>query len=304
MPLVTLSDWIETTRRHMTSGRQNERNVLASGYTAGSGTLTVANPLGGIVAGTRLSVGLNVLYVTAVSSVGLSASVIGGQEGSTDANASAGALVRVNPTVTDFEITEALAADLSDLSAPATGLFRVATSTLAAAYSTALMGMDLVGLAATLTEVEEVRWLSGSDATNWVALQQLNWTLERDANVTSFPSGLGLLINDSAGVPNGATIQVVYRAGFTPVYVPTDALSVTGLPATAYDLPPIGAAMRLMFPREAKRNETKTQGDTRRAGEVPPGALLNSARGLAAWRSQRIASEMQRLLARYPSRRW
>ncbi len=305
MPLVTLADWVEATRRHTTSGRQNERNTLGANYTAGSGTLTLAGPLGGIVPGSRISIGLNVFYVSAVSAVGLVATVIGGQEGSTDVNASTGALVRVNPTVTDFEIVEALAADLADLSSPTAGLYGVAALTLVAPYSRSLVGMELTPYSDVIISILEVRWMGDlTDQSDWVTLNQIDYTFQDPGDPAAFPSGKGLLINGGACIANGAIVQVVATVGFTAPVALTDPLSATGLPTTAYDLPPIGAAMRLIFPREVRRNETKTQGDTRRAGEVPPGAILNSARGLAAFRATRIQSEMQRLLARYPSRRW
>jgi hypothetical protein len=303
MALVTLSDWVEATRRHLTSGRQNERNVLNASYTAGSGTITLVNALGGIVPGARISIGLNVLYVTAVTPTGSAASVIGGQEGSVDANASSGALVRVNPTVTDFDIAEALSADLADLSSPGNGLWQMVGVTLPAPYDASLAGVDLSGYTTNFIDVYDVRYRYGLDTTNWVSLDQFLWRLDRSSDVTGFPSGYGVLITPGF-VPPGSSLHVVLRTGFTPLSALTDPIANTGLQPTAYDLPPIGAAMRLMMPREAARNETKTQGDTRRAGEVPAGAVLNSARGLAAWRAQRLQAESDRLVAIWPQKRW
>ena len=80
-------------------------------------------------------------------------------------------------------------------------------------------------------------------------------------------------------------------------------VSVTGLQPSATDLPPIGAAIRLMAGREIKRNFTESQGDTRRSTEVPPGAIAQSANGLARLRQTRIAAEAARLHALYPSYR-
>jgi len=66
--------------------------TLASNYTAGSGTLAVASATGYPTTGNfRIIVGTNILLVTAVS--GTTFTVTGGQEGTTDANASSGAAV-------------------------------------------------------------------------------------------------------------------------------------------------------------------------------------------------------------------
>ena len=78
------------------------------------------------------------------------------------------------------------------------------------------------------------------------------------------------------------------------------ALSTTGLQASAYDLPPLGAAIRLMSGREIKRNFTETQGDSRRATEVPAGAVQQSSTGLKLLRAQRIVAECARLNSLYP----
>ena len=55
-----------------------------------------------------------------------------------------------------------------------------------------------------------------------------------------------------------------------------------------------------MSGREIKRNFTESQGDTRRASEVPPGAILQSSRQLQVLRVQRIAAKAARLDAMYP----
>ena len=56
-----------------------------------------------------------------------------------------------------------------------------------------------------------------------------------------------------------------------------------------------------MAGREIKRNFTESQGDTRRAGEVAPGAVMQSSRNLQILRQQRITAESARLDALYPN---
>lgn len=293
--MATLATWIAETRRHLMSGRQAERNVLQSNYTPGGGSLTLTNPLGGIVPGARLAIGLNVFYVAAVNNTGLQITVIGGQEGSTDAAATAGALVWVNPRFTDFEIVEALRADLGDLSAPDNGLFRVAVEDFSyehAVHSYAFLNgeevIDLIDVRVTDPD---------NSAEGWLVLPKWQWRLDRTA--WGFANGLHLM---APVARTGWTLRVTYRTPFTFPADMTDSLDVTGLLSTAWDIPPIGAAARLMMPREVKRNFTEAQADSRRAAEVPPGAVLGSARALMAWRQQRIVAEAARLTAVYPDR--
>ena len=60
----------------------------------------------------------------------------------------------------------------------------------------------------------------------------------------------------------------------------TTALSTTGLHLEAYDLPALGAALRLMSSRPIRREFLDEQGSSRSAEEVPPGAISASMRDL------------------------
>lgn len=297
--MTTASDWCEATRRLLLSGLQAERNSLAADYTAGSGTLQFSAALGGIAPGIRISIGLNTFYVRTVNQAGQSATVFGGQEGSTDANAATAAIVRVAPRFTDFEILDALNGDLSSLSSPDSGLYQVKAASLT--YSNGTIGYDLSGVTDVI-DIIDVRVQTNSSFKDWPRLNQSDWRLDRSADTSVFASGLALQVWDGgyAGLP----VRVIYRAPFTPLATLAADVATTGLPATAYDLPAWGAALRLMAPREVKRNFTESQPDTRRAGEVPAGAVAGSYRGIAALRAQRINEEKARLTAANPPRRW
>jgi hypothetical protein len=292
----TVQTWVDRTRSHLMSGRGEERNLLAAGYTAGSGLLVFSNALGGIVPGSRISVGLNTFYVSAINETGSTATVIGAQEGTTDANASLGALVRVSPRFTDAEIFNALRDELSDLSAPDNGLFHIAVVDLTYVPATGIYeiaGDDLIDL-------YEVRYLPTTVGANWGVLPKSIYRLDRFGSLLTAFATLALL---DAVPPTGSTLRALVRRAFTIPTALSDLCTTTNLPSTAWDIPPLGAAMRLVAPREVKRNFNESQGDTRRAGEVPPGAVANSFRPLAAMRMQRIQAEAARLTARYPDRR-
>jgi hypothetical protein len=297
--MATVQDWIESTRSLLMSGQQGERNSLATPYTPGDPTLTLTGSLGGIVPGVRLAIGTNTFYVRSVSQAGLSATVFGAQEGTTDAAAAAGALVWVGPRFTDAEILGALLSELSDLSGPGNGLFAMASVDVT--YANGIIGYDLTGVT-DLIDVYELRAQASGTGRDWPAVPKQQWRLDRASNTTVFPSGLALSIFAPAWA--GLIVRVVYRRGFTaPTTTATD-LTTTGLPATAWDIPPLGAALRLVAPREIKRNFTEAQGDTRRSSEVSAGSVQGSYRGIAALRAARIQSEAERLMARWPDKRW
>jgi hypothetical protein len=64
----------------------------------------------------------------------------------------------------------------------------------------------------------------------------------------------------------------------------------------------LGAQIRVMAGREVKRNFTESQGDTRRAEEVPAGAVGGSILNLQRLRRDRIQAEAARLNRQYPIR--
>lgn len=293
--MTTGSDWINATRSYLMSGYTENRNQLASAYTAGSGTLTFKHSMDGIRAGARLSIGTNTFYVWSVS--GQTATVSAGEDGSTDASASVNALVRVSPRFTDDEIWKQLTADLADLSSPSSGLFGIGTVDLT--YNAIVNGYDLTSIAQDMISIYEVKYLTPGPQLDNPRIHTAGWRLNRNAITTQFPSGMSIQLFEPA-YP-GYNLRVVYRKYFTMPTTTAANVNATGLLPSAQDLPPLGAAIRLMSGREVKRNFTESQGDTRRASEVAPGAILQSSRNLQILRQQRITAESARLDALYPN---
>lgn len=297
LQMSTGQNWIDQTRNYLLSGFVEQRNKLDSNYTAGSGTITLLYPMGDIRAGSTLSIGTNTFYVWAVSNQ--TATVSGGESGTTDTSATSGTIVRVNPRFTDNDIWNALNDDLADLSSPINGLYQM--STVDFNYNPVLVGYDLGSIADNFIDLYEVKHLSPGPSHDNRRIPKAKIRINRDANLSQFASGFGMQLFDS-GFP-GYNVRVLYKAPLTmPTSTSTD-LSTTGLLASAYDLPPLGAAIRLMAGREIKRNFTETQGDTRRASEVGAGAVMQSANGLKQLRQQRISSEAARLDTLYPTYR-
>jgi len=293
--MTTGNDWIGTTRSYLMNGYAENRNKLAVAYTAGGSTLTFSYTPDGIRAGARLSIGLNTFYVWSVENQ--VAHVSGGEDGSIDANAAVGSIVRVAPRFTDDEIWKALSGDLNDLSSPSSGLFGIGTVDLT--YNAIVNGYDLGPVSDSLLSIYEVKYLTPGPQLDNPRIHTNGWRLNRNAITTQFPSGLSMQLFEPA-YP-GYNLRVVYRSLLTMPTTTLANVSSTGLLPSAQDLPPIGAAIRLMSGREIKRNFTEGQGDTRRASEVPPGAIMQSSRNLQILRQQRIAAEAARLDALYPN---
>jgi hypothetical protein len=277
------------------NGFVENRNKLSQAYAAGDTTLVFSYPIDGIRPGARLSIGTNTFYVWAIS--GQTATVSGGDDGSTDIAASAGALVRVSPRFTDDEIWKMLTSDLADLSSPSSGLFGIGTVDLT--YNAIVNGYDLTSIAQDMISIYEVKYLTPGPQLDNPRIHTTGWRLNRNANTSQFPSGMSLQLFEPA-YP-GYNVRVVYRKYFSMPTTAAANVNASGLLPSAQDLPPIGAAIRLMAGREIKRNFTESQGDTRRATEVPPGAIMQSSRNLQILRQQRITAESARLDALYPN---
>ena len=125
-----------------------------------------------------------------------------------------------------------------------------------------------------------------------------SWRLRRNRDTSSFSSGLALILY--SGAWPGQTVTVSYKAPFTSITNAATARSATGLAATAYDLPPLGAAMALMTTTPIRREFLDAQGTSRMADEVPPGAISASFRDLMGRRRARVEAEAARLVSQYP----
>jgi hypothetical protein len=123
--------------------------------------------------------------------------------------------------------------------------------------------------------------------------------LLRDMPTSDFASG-NVLVFDSP--VRAGSVRVIYKAPYGQFSAESDTVASVGGTDTLDDLLSIGAQMRLVAPREVKRNFTESQGDTRRAEEVPSGAVANSMIQLQRLRRDRIQAEAARLNRQHPIR--
>jgi hypothetical protein len=297
---MLVSDMVDICRnRYLLGGAIEQRNKLAAAYTAGQTTLAFQYDLRGIAAGCRIAVGGNTFYVWAVDTSSNTATVQGGESGSTDANADLGAIVQVNPRYTQDNIFDAINEEILDLGSPQTGLYQIQRTTVV--YNPSRVGYDLPGVT-DITQIVEVRVDQPDQFMRTPRLDSHMYSLERNYSTTDNSSGFSIKIK-GGGWP-GRNVNILYRAPFTP-YTSTSVDALTsGLTSSMLDIPSLGAAIRLLSGREVRRNQIEAQGDTRRAEEVGPGAQAASWRGIAALRQARISAEVAKLSAANPSRMW
>jgi len=292
---MTAQGWIDQTRDMLLSGYVEELLQLASGVDSSVTTLPVTGAANsGIVAGVVIEIDTEAMYVTAVS--GTDVSVIRGYGGSSPAVHTASDIVRISPKFPAYRIMDALNDDLRDLSTPDNGIFQMKTTSFT--YNASQDGYNLSGL--TNETVQSIYSVTYADPIPVEAREpEINsWKLKRNRDTTAFDSGMALVLY-GPGWP-GKKVTVSYKSPLTLVTSTSDAKSATGLQSTAYDLPPLGAALALMSTAPIRREFLDAQGMPRRAEEVPPGAISASLRDLRVRRETRLASEASRLASMYP----
>lgn len=292
--MTTAQTLVDETRRILYSNQISESNRLNGAITSNATSLALKYSLGTAqLRGAVLAIDLEEIRVWEYS--GNSITVCErGVNGTTAAAHSDLAYVEVQPKFSPFRVLNAINEDLDDLSSPGNGLFQVKTVDLT--YNPVIQGYNLSNATA-VTDIAFVKYSTPGPSKYFPVIR--NWRLDRNMNSSDFTSTFALQVLDSAypGLP----IHVGYKAPFTRfTNLTDDAQSVAGLPSTANDLPPLGAAIRLMAGREIKRNFTESQFDPKREQDVPAGAVLRSYQGLVAVRQQRIRAEALRLAVQYP----
>lgn len=285
------SDLVNETRSHLYSGTRPEINVLTTTINSSVATLDLTYAAGGAQKGAVIWIDLEAMYVFFLS--GTTLSVKRGYLGTVAAAHTAGALVEINPPWSDFQILRAVNQEIDSFSSPRHGLYQMKTVDLT--FTTAV-GYDLTAVT-DLIDVYDVRYKDYGSFYAWPRVGR--WVLARNQSTADFASGFALFIE--GGVAPGRPIRVQYKAKFATLTALATDLNTTGLPVTAYDIPPLGAAARLVAPREVTRSRLDAQPEPRRAEEVPPGTARQAAGGLLALRNQRLAEESARLSAHFPN---
>lgn len=283
----TLNDLIEETRAHLIGNANDRYNLLASDVDALTTTLPMVNAVDLIGDGVRVDIGTETMYVWAANSSSGSLSVRRADGGSTATTHSAQDLVRINPRWTGWRILQAINSEILGLSSA--GLFQVKTQRIA--WVTCQLAYELPVDCVELYSV--VRIGSRFPARNPVE----NASQVMDPTVTS---GKLLYVNDRWLCP-GDTLLVTYRAGLSQLSALTDSVAATtGLPESALDIVPMGAALRLDSGQAIERTNYDSLSDTAAANATHTSDMLNSPSLIRALRQSRIAEEKRALRRAWP----
>lgn len=292
--MTTVQQVIDRTRSRLTSGqREGVNSLLTAVASTATTTLAFARDLGTIAPGSILSAGLERMLVWEEDRDARTVVVERGYQGTTKRSSIATTeIIRVDARFDDFAIVEAINDELASF--PAEGLFRVAAKTFTA-NSTGVLTYDFA--VSDVREIVRVQYDSSATANHWPDIREFD--LLRD--LADF-TGDALRLYRS--VEQGRSIRVHYFTSFTSVAAATDAVeTVAGLPATAVDILPLGAALRLVPPEEVARSDRRSASGSRQEGAVPPGSVARSAGSLVALRDRRVRFEASALRKQWPRRR-
>jgi hypothetical protein len=232
------------------------------------------------------------MYIWATDSGTKTLTVERGFNGTTAASHTADEIITVSPRFPRAQVLEAVNDEIRDLSSPLNGLFQVKTLDIDYNGSDTMINLTNVTEIIDLLSVS-VRYM----VDDYPVARKVR--LVRDVPTDDFASGYALRFDQ--GVFPGR-LRIVYKAPYVTASTESSDINTTGgIQDTVTDIVAIGAQLRLMSPREIKRNFTESQGDTRRAAEVPAGAVGGSTTNLQRLRRDRIQAEAARLKRSYPT---
>ena len=290
--MTTAATVIDRTLRQLLSGTVEPRNKLASTINSSATSITVTYPLEGLRAAQICEIDSELMYIWSVDSGTKTMVVERGFNGTTAAAHTANAIIIINPRFPRAQMLEAMNDEVSDLSSPLNGLFQI--KTLDIDYNGSDVMIDLAGI----TSIIDILTVSVRYMTDDYPVAR-KVRLIRDVPTDDFPSGYALRFDQ--GVFPGR-LRIVYKAAYAPVTTEaTDVNTTCGIQDSVLDIVTLGTQIRLMAPREIKRNFTESQGDTRRGEEVTSGAIGNSIQNLQRLRRDRIQAEAARLIRGYPT---
>lgn len=304
MARYTVNNVIERVRRQLNSSLRHEFNVLSVSANQTDTTLTLQYDLTPAVrAGAIISIGYELMRVTAVNSSLKQITVIRGWHDSSAESHDAGDELLINPRFTRFDIFDAL---IDELSSWETELYRVVSyqwtvdedqDTIEVPYEYE----DAVGL------VQVYRQWTASDSTAWPSIK---FRLQRGVvggwDAVSASGMLIRLVTKDNHVPAGK-IHALIAMPFDiaePLSESSNLVSILGLSPSQVDLLVQGIKLRLLTDDENIRG-SRLGADVSRMDAVNPiNATTEMVQTARANYIRRYQEEVTKLRARYPMKAW
>jgi len=290
--MSTVGTVIDRTIRQLMSGTVEERNKTVGALTTTTTSISFQYDLNGMRAGGVIQIDNELMYVWEVFSGSKTVTVERAWNGTTAAAHASGAVAIVDPKFPRSQIIEAINAEIDDLSSPMNGLYQIKSLELNYNGTWNMINLPTTDKIIDLVSVT-VRYI----ATDYPKITRCR--LIRDLPNDDFSAGYAIRFDEQV---RAGRMIVVYKAPFTNVTTEAQNLqNIAGFPTTAEDILMMGAQIRLVSPREVKRNFTESQGDTRRSEEVPTGSVSSSINNIIRMRRDRITAEAARLARQYPT---
>lgn len=289
--VTTVSQLIEETRRLIYGSQRMSQNRLAgTGMTNSTPTLTLEFDVQDAVRGSILAIDDELMWVITSDPSSKLVTVMRGHLGTTAATHAVGAIIEVNPRFPRIYIKRTLQQEIDSWG---TRLYKVTTQNIP--FSSASRIYDL-GIS-NFISVLDVKLSAYPGRTT--RSSPYRWTVLRDMDTVEFASGSAFeFLGD---YPTTGTVRIKVAQKFD-VSSWTDATDVEtlGIATSMLDIPPIGAAWRLMSAKEIGRTNMQAQPEPRRSEEVPAGHIASVAAQLKKLRDDRIDEERWTLMQRYP----
>jgi len=290
--MSTVGTVVDRTLRQLMSGTVEELNKTVGALTAASTSIVFQYDLNGLRQGGVIQIDNELMYVWEVSSGSKTATVQRAWNGTTAAAHVASSVAIIDPKFPRAQVLEAINAEIDDLSSPMNGLYQIKSLELNYNGTFTMVNLPTTDKIIDLVSVT-VRYI----ATDYPKITRCR--LIRDLPNDDFNAGYAIRFDEQV---RAGRMIVVYKAPFTNVTTEAQNLqNIAGFPTTAEDILMMGAQIRLVSPREVKRNFTESQGDTRRSEEVPTGSVSSSINNIIRMRRDRITAEAARLARQYPT---
>ncbi len=289
--MATMADLVEATRRQMSSyvrARVETLNEALDTTETGVDVVSTTAPAA-VFVGDYIGIDYEVMLVTAIS--GTTLTVLRGQLGTTAATHDSGAVIDLAPRFARGLILLTLADELRSWPRD---LFRVETADIDFPADTRTVELP-VGYPG-----EVLRILRAQRITDYVGYDDVRdgkARLIRDFDV--FPSGYGIQMQSAYSQDVSVTVTWAMGFNLTGVTTSSTTTATIGLDDSMLDIPPLGAAARLLAAREVERTDTQAQGQTRRAEEVQAGVMVSVAQRFQQMRDRRLSDEAMRLRSRW-----
>ena len=285
--MTTMRDAVNDVLSRLNGGQVGLLGQLSVDLTINDDMFEVVNAVPNVTPGTIVSIDLETLYITRVVDAGKRFEFM--RLHSSGMDVLAPAIVRFAPAQTSVEVFDRLSAEIKGMSSPANGLYRVMQVNSPVNYSDGTYYLPDSSTATPIRVLGVKALMPGQDV--WVDMNGWVWQAER--GVVQF-----------YGCPPGATqVQVLYAMPFTTPTDLADDLDDLGIYHTMHDIPVLGACAYLSIGLEGRRIIPTSQGDPRRAAEIPMTAGTSLAREYKRMRDDRVQEEATRLVTLYPWRR-